>query len=133
GVSWLTKDWIASTRFTFGFRSTIRPSTRTIFAIRKHPERTERRRTVPLPEGEVGPKVRVRVYGVSGEGVNPHPPASPSTSPSGRGEGRSRRLRFRRLQTCYLDQHALARCLVEDMQAREVEMEGQLLARPDGA
>ena len=40
----------------------------------------------PLPEGEVGPQGRVRVYGVSGEGVNPHPPASPSTSPSGRGE-----------------------------------------------
>ena len=33
GVSWLTKDWIASVRFTFGFRSTIRASTRTIFAM----------------------------------------------------------------------------------------------------
>ena len=42
--------------------------------------------TSPLPEGEVGPQGRVRVYGVSGEGVNPHPPAAPSTSPSGRGE-----------------------------------------------
>jgi cobaltochelatase CobN len=40
----------------------------------------------PLPEGEVGPQGRVRVYGLSGEGVNPHPPASPSTSPSGRGK-----------------------------------------------
>src|SRR5258708_2257030 len=33
GVSWLTKDWIASTRFTFGTRSTIRISTRSIAAI----------------------------------------------------------------------------------------------------
>ena len=40
----------------------------------------------PLPEGEVGPKGRVRVYALSGNAVNPHPPASPSTSPSGRGE-----------------------------------------------
>jgi len=40
----------------------------------------------PLPEGEVGPQGRVRVYALSGNAVNPHPPASPSTSPSGRGE-----------------------------------------------
>ncbi len=44
--------------------------------------------TSPLPEGEVGPQGRERVYGPSGKGVNPLPPASPSTSPSGRGEGR---------------------------------------------
>jgi len=61
----------------------------------------------PLPEGEVGPQGRVRVYGLSEEdtyaisgvataeciqpsparSLNPHPPASPSTSPSRRGEG----------------------------------------------
>src|ERR1700722_19830136 len=34
GVSWLTKDWIASTRFTLGFRSTMRISTRSIVAIK---------------------------------------------------------------------------------------------------
>ncbi len=33
GVSWLTKAWMASVRFTFGFRSTIRISTRSIFAM----------------------------------------------------------------------------------------------------
>src|SRR5882757_7232625 len=33
GVSWLTKDWIASTRFTLGMRSSIRASTRTILAM----------------------------------------------------------------------------------------------------
>ena len=33
GVSWLTKDWIASTRFTFGTRSTINTSTCSIFAM----------------------------------------------------------------------------------------------------
>ncbi|MFI5410353.1 cobaltochelatase subunit CobN [Kaistia sp. UC242_56] len=51
----------------------------------------------PLPEGEVGPEGRVRGYGLSGEGVNPHPPATPSIpdqvrdrlSPSGRGEDRT--------------------------------------------
>jgi len=42
--------------------------------------------TLPLPEGEVGPQGRVRVYALSGNTVNPHPPASPSTSPTGRGD-----------------------------------------------
>ncbi len=45
-------------------------------------------RSSPLPEGEVGPQGRVRVYALSGNAMNPHPPASPSTSPSGRGEDR---------------------------------------------
>ncbi|MCX5579139.1 penicillin-binding protein 1C [Kaistia terrae] len=48
----------------------------------------------PLPEGEVGPQGRVRVYGLTGEGVTPHPPASPSTSPSGRGERKGWPRRF---------------------------------------
>ena len=33
GVSWLTKDWIASTRFTLGWRSTIRISIRSMTAM----------------------------------------------------------------------------------------------------
>src|ERR1700694_4348398 len=32
GVSWLTKAWMASVRFTLGLRSTMRTSTRSIFA-----------------------------------------------------------------------------------------------------
>jgi len=44
----------------------------------------------PLPEGEVGPKGRVRVYGLSGEVPKPSPAAlRASTSPSGRGEERA--------------------------------------------
>ena len=44
----------------------------------------------PLPEGEVGPQGRVRVYGLSAEDPTPHPPASPSTSLKGRGEASAR-------------------------------------------
>ena len=45
----------------------------------------------PLPEGEVGPQGRVRVYGLSGEVPKPSPAAlRASTSPSGRGEGSAR-------------------------------------------
>ncbi|MCX5519487.1 hypothetical protein OSH10_13680 [Kaistia defluvii] len=41
----------------------------------------------PLPEGEVGPQGRVRVYGLSGEVPKPSPAAlRASTSPSGRGD-----------------------------------------------
>ncbi|MCX5576866.1 hypothetical protein [Kaistia terrae] len=45
----------------------------------------------PLPEGEVGPQGRARVYGLAGEFPKPSPAAlRASTSPSGRGEGRTR-------------------------------------------
>src|SRR5271165_451794 len=37
GVSWLTKDWIASTRFVFGIRFTIRISTLSMAAIAPPP------------------------------------------------------------------------------------------------
>jgi len=41
----------------------------------------------PLPEGEVGPQGRVRVYGLSGEVPKSSPAAlRASTSPSGRGD-----------------------------------------------
>ncbi|WEK48495.1 MAG: hypothetical protein P0Y66_11700 [Candidatus Kaistia colombiensis] len=47
----------------------------------------------PLPEGEVGPQGRVRVYGISGELPKPSPAAlRASTSPSGRGERSTRPL-----------------------------------------
>jgi len=35
------------------------------------------------PAGKVRPKLRERVYALSGKTVNPLPPASPSTSPAG--------------------------------------------------
>ena len=45
----------------------------------------------PLPEGEVGPQGRVRVYGLSGEVPKPSPAALRApTSPSGRGERSTR-------------------------------------------
>jgi hypothetical protein len=48
-----------------------------------------------LPEGEVGPQGRVRVYGLAGEFPKPSPAAlRASTSPSGRGEGRTRSAAF---------------------------------------